>query len=114
MKKVKFLVLTVAILVSSLFSVNATNVETGKNPVSEQVKSYVKYPKFGYETPIEGKVMIVFTVDIDNKIKIENVITENSLLEDYIYSVLEGKKVSVEKEQVKEQYAISFDFQYVE
>jgi uncharacterized protein YxeA len=113
MKKVKLTLLAVLIVMFSSAQV-ATSSFSVKNPLKKQIRDYVKYPEFGHENQLEGKVILVFSISDDNQIKVENIISKNTQLSEYIIKSLEGKTVSTENEEVKDLYAMSFEFKYAE
>jgi len=112
MKNVKLTLLAVLFVVFSFAVVNATNPVIDNNPLNEQVKDYIKYPEFGRENNLEGKVIVVYTITSQNQIKVEQVICKNEELGNYVKSSLDGKTVNIENEHQVVNYAISFVFEY--
>lgn len=111
MKNVKLSLLAVLFTASSFVFANANTV-TSNDPVIEQVKGFVKYPNFGYDENLEGKVTLVYSITSDNQIKIEQIFGKNQELKDYVRKSLEGKTVNNENALSNENYAIAFVFEF--
>jgi len=108
MNSIKLSLLTVLLVFISFTMVGAKN--SDRKSLNKQVREYVKYPDFGYETKFEGKVMLVFSIINENQIKVENVIGGSSELKQYLINSLEGKLINVDNQQIKDNYVLSFEF----
>ncbi len=111
MKNVKLSLLAVLFTASSFVFASANTV-ISNDPVNQQVKELVKYPNFGYDENLEGKVTLVYSITSDNQIKIENIFGKNQELKDYVRKSIEGKTVNNENVSSEENYAISFVFEF--
>lgn len=114
MKRIKLILTTIFISLLFVSSISASSNNEGIDPVVKQVKSKVQYPEFGYEMQFEAKVIVVFSLNAENQIIVENVITENPLLKDYIINSLEGEELKIDENEIKEKYALKIDFKYVD
>lgn len=114
MRTLKSILTIAAFVIFSVSLSNAANILDGEKTLSEQVQSYIKYPKSGYEDGLEGKVFVVYSITIDNTIKVETLISPNDELKDYVKNSIDGKIVMIENNNPEEQHALSVVFEFVD
>ena len=103
MKKVNFLVLAVAIMVSSVLSAS-TEPAKADNPttLSKTIGTLLQKPSFEVQEDLTAKV--TFTVNEDNEIVVLTVDTDTEAVEDFIKSRLNYEKLDTNK--IGEQFTV--------
>ncbi|MFT5848993.1 MAG: hypothetical protein ACJARX_001836 [Psychroserpens sp.] len=95
MKKLKMLVLVVAITFSSAMSASTNPIEKAKpETVTETISELLKDPGIQFDTELSA--MVEFTINKDNEIVVLSVSTQSKALESFIKHRLNYKKVAQE------------------
>jgi len=92
MRTIKTLLLAVTLTVSSLFSANATDSNTEPAFINDEVGKLLKNPKFELEKEVQAYVRLAFNED--NEMVVLFVESDNKMINYYIKSRLNYKKLS--------------------
>ncbi len=113
MKSIKSILLVAMFAILSYTSVNATNEPVTESSLVQQIKQSIQYPSVDDNEGVEGTVKVSFFVDAQNQINVINVASANTMLANYVKSSLNGKKVTVNADQIGVKYSTDVVFKYV-